>query len=130
MKNILTLSLILFVSSAAYSQSIFSKWPALDEYHKVMAQTFHPSEEGNLQPIKSRSGELKDQAALVAKSDIPTDFDSPAIRKAVKQLNKDSKALDKLIQSNKATDPQITKSIAALHDVFHDVVGLCKDEKH
>jgi hypothetical protein len=130
MKNILTLALILFISGAVQGQSIFSKWPALDEYHKVMAQTFHPSEDGNLEPIKKRSGELRDQAAMVAKSDIPTEFDSPAIRKAVKQLNKDSKALDKFIQSNKATDPQITKSLAALHDVFHDVVGLCKDEKH
>ncbi|MDZ4708980.1 MAG: hypothetical protein SH818_11325 [Saprospiraceae bacterium] len=130
MKNILTLLTILFFSITAYSQSIFSKWPALDEYHKVMAQTFHPSEDGNLEPIKKRSGELKTQAGLVAKSTIPTDFDSPAIRKAVKHLNKDSKALDKVIQSNKATDPQITKSLAALHDVFHDVVGLCKDEKH
>lgn len=130
MKNFLTLFVMLLIAVSAQSQSIFSKWPALDEYHKVMASTFHPSEDGNLAPIKSRSGELKTQAELVAKSDIPADFDSPAIRKAVKQLNKDSKALDKLVKSNKATDPQITKSLAALHDVFHDVVGLCKDEKH
>lgn len=130
MKNILTLLLILFITSASFGQSIFSKWPALDEYHKVMAQTFHPSEDGDLGPLKSKSGELKSQAALVAKSDIPAEFDSPAIRKAIKQMNKDSKALDKLIKSNKASDPQLTKSIASLHDVFHQVVGLCKDEKH
>jgi len=130
MKNLLILLTVLFFSTSAYSQSIFSKWPALDEYHKVMAQTFHPSEEGNLEPIKKRSGELKTHAGLVAKSDIPAEFNSPAIKKAVKHLNKDSKTLDKLIQSNKATDPQITKSLAALHDVFHEVVGLCKDGKH
>ena len=32
--------------------SVFSQWPALDEYHKIMSATFHPSEEGNLAPLK------------------------------------------------------------------------------
>ena len=126
-KILIVFFFLMLTAVAAQSQSIFSKWPALDEYHSVMAGTFHPSEDGNLEPIKKRSGELSSKASLVAKSKIPAEFDSKAIRKAVKRLSKDSKALDKLVQSKVASDDQITKSLAALHDVFHEIVGLCKD---
>jgi len=40
------------------------QWPALKTFHEVLSQTFHPSEEGNLEPIKSRSEELMNKAAL------------------------------------------------------------------
>ena len=128
MQKILIVCLtVMFSGIVANSQSIFSKWPALDEYHSVMAGTFHPSEDGNLEPIKKRSGELSAKASLVAKSKVPAEFDSKAIRNSVKRLSKDSKALDKLVQSKVASDDQLTKSLAALHDVFHEIVGLCKD---
>ena len=128
MQQILIVFLTLMLAGVSgNSQSIFSKWPALDEYHSVMAGTFHPSEDGNLEPIKKRSGELSEKASLVAKSKVPAEFDSKAIRNAVKRLSKDSKALDKLVQSKVASDDQITKSLAALHDVFHEIVGLCKE---
>ena len=33
-------------------------WPELMHFHKVLAQTFHPAEKGNYNPIRDRSGEL------------------------------------------------------------------------
>ncbi|WP_026999271.1 hypothetical protein [Eisenibacter elegans] len=112
------------------AQSIFDKWTELKTFHGVMSETFHPSEEGNLDPIKTRSGEMAKKANVLAKSTIPTEFKSEKIQKAVKKLQKDSKALDKLVKNKKSTDEQIKKDLASLHDVFHEIVGLCKNEKH
>jgi hypothetical protein len=115
--------------STTNAQSKFDSWQALKDFHKVMSQTFHPSEEGNLQPIKTRSGEMVEKAAALKKSTIPTEFDKKEVRAAVKQLAKDSKKLDKMIKKN-ASDAAITKSLSALHDVFHQIVGLCSNQGH
>jgi len=108
---------------------IFDLWPALGAFHKVMSATFHPMEEGDLKPIKTRSGEMAQRAGEAASSPIPPPFNTPEIAEAVKRLKKDSKALDKLVKKQ-GTDEQIKSSLTALHDVFHSIVGLCRDENH
>ena len=110
--------------------SIFDQWAALKTFHGVMSQTFHPAEEGKLEPIKTRSGEMVEKANALSKSAIPAEFNTPKILDAVKRLQLGSKDLDKLVKDKKTTDADITKSITALHDVFHEIVGLCRDENH
>lgn len=105
----------------------FIVWSQMDELHHVMSATFHPMEKGNLVPIKSRSAELAAKAKLVATSSFPARFDSPSIRSTAKKLAKDSKALDKMIQKG-ANDAAITSRLTALHDTFHEIVGLCMDD--
>lgn len=112
------------------AQSIFDKWAELKTFHGVMSQTFHSLEEGNLKPIKTRSGEMAQKAKILAKSAIPIEFKTAKIQAAVKKLQKDSKTLDKLVKNKKSTDEQITKALDALHDVFHEIVSLCKHENH
>jgi hypothetical protein len=127
-KSMLSFALFLTLFSVVGSaQSLFEQWPALKTFHSVMSETFHPAEEGNLAPIKSRSTEMADNAASLLKSPIPQAFQKPALTATLKKLKKDSKALDKMIQ-HKAGDQQITQSLTALHEVFHDIVGLCKDK--
>jgi superoxide dismutase len=104
-------------------------WPALKDFHRVMSETFHPSEEGNLSPIKARSAELMQKADAVAASTPPAEFNKPEVIKAVKKLKADSKKLNDLVVK-KATDEAIKKSLYALHDTFHQVVGLCVGEGH
>eukprot|EP01133_Synstelium_polycarpum_P014733 gene14733-17410_t len=126
------LLMVLFVALgtlASKAQNKFSSWPALGEFHKVMSETFHPSEKGDLKPVKERSAELAEKAAKLNSSMIPSEFNKPAVKKAVKLLAAESLDLDKLIRK-KATDEQIKKSLVALHDRFHEIVGLCKDEGH
>lgn len=126
-------SILVFLMSFAYllqAQSIWDKWKELKEFHVVMSQTFHPSEEGNLEPIKKRSSEMAEKANLLAKSAIPKEYNTPKIKEAVKKLQKGSKELDAFIKSSKATDEGIKQKLSALHDVFHEIVGLCKNENH
>jgi len=105
----------------------FANWPEIKAFHKVMSQTFHPSEEGNLQPIKERSAEMAEKATALKTTLIPTPFNKKEIIAAITTLAKDSKTLDKLVKS-KATDDKITKALNDLHDVFHTIVGLCSHD--
>lgn len=128
--KIKSLAVILFVLAinTMSAQSTFDKWPAIKQFHEVMSQTFHPSEEGNLEPLKARSEEMATKAAAILKSDIPAEFKTPAILASAEKLQLNSKALHKMVE-DKASDAELTKSLAELHDVFHEIVGLCSEKK-
>jgi hypothetical protein len=126
-KTFLVLAFI-FVANSISAQSTFEKWPAIKEFHGVMSQTFHPAEEGNFAPIKSRSEEMMTKATLVVKSDIPAAFKTEAILAAAGKLETQSASLHQLVTSGAANEV-IFKSLNNLHDTFHEIVGLCSDEK-
>ncbi len=100
------------------------EWPELKEVHKVRSQKFHPSEEGNLEAIKTRIGEMVEKAKTLQASKFPSDYNNDKMKKAVDQLVTDSQKLQKAIKEG-ASDKKITKSLSGLHDVFHQIVGLC-----
>lgn len=128
---------ILFVlaSVTVYSQdnkSIFDSWPELKTFHGVMSQTFHPSEEGNLEPIRTRIDEFKSKAEALAASKIPDNLNNEKVKGAVADLKSGAAALKKQIDA-KADDETIKKALSGLHDTFHKIVGLCmhpETEKH
>ena len=127
MKKLVLIVISIISFQFVQAQSIMEKWPELKAFHSIMSQTFHPSEEGNLQPIKERSKEMMEKAAQLADSKIPLEYKTDAIVKAVEQLKSDTKKLHKMI-GNKASDKEITAALSALHDVVHQIVGLCKKE--
>lgn len=127
MKKMLALLTMVLLSAGAFAQTKPMDWAELKAFHSVMSATFHPAEEGKLEPIKTRSGEMVEKAVALQKSNPPADFDKKEIKKKVNALAKGSKGLDKMIKSN-AADAEIVKSLTALHDVFHDIVGLCSGE--
>jgi hypothetical protein len=94
-----------------------------------MSTTFHPSEEGNLEPIKRRSEEMLKKAEEWMKSTPPPEFNNPIVKKKLKLLFKESKALDKLVKS-KAKDEKIKSALAKLHDRFHEIIAICDDDEH
>ncbi|WP_293785684.1 hypothetical protein [uncultured Pedobacter sp.] len=110
------------------AQESFDKWPALENFHTVISQTFHPAEEGNLFPVKKRSGELLKKAVLLHKSDIPVEFSRPGIIPAVHKLYLETAALDKLVKG-KSGDKLILAQLKQVHDCFHTIVGICSDKK-
>lgn len=123
-----TIFTFLFLSSSLFSQTTFDKWPAIKEFHEVMSQTFHPAEEGNLEPIKTRSEEMMLKAAAVLKTDIPEEFRTNSILASSEKLQLKSKSLHKMILA-KATDDEILKSLTELHNIFHEIIGLCSEKK-
>jgi hypothetical protein len=119
---------VLAFTGKGYAQEEKDNWPELTAFHKVMAQTFHPSEEGNLAPIKERSGEMLKKAEVLLKSKIPAENNNKKVITALKNLKKGCKKVDKLVKS-KASDQDITKSLSELHDLFHTVAGACTHEE-
>ena len=85
--------LIAAMTTKASAQSKFDAWPQLKEFHKVMSQTFHPVEEGNYEPIKTRIGEMVEKANALVSNPIPAEFNNKKVKKACSKLAKDSKKL-------------------------------------
>lgn len=130
MKNkIAIIILLMFIGSSAFSQSKMQSWKELKDFHMVMSQTFHPSEEGNLEPIKTRATEMKEKATALAASKIPAEFDNKKVKAAVMKLKEGTVKMEKMV-ADKASDKDITSHLISLHDIFHEIVGLCKDEDH
>lgn len=131
MKKILSLFVlfaVLVISKPCQAQEK-AKWNELEEFHKVMSQTFHPSEEGKLEPIRSRSQEMLDKAILWKNSTAPEGFDKTAVIKSLKQLVKGAKEVNSLVKKN-AGDKEIKDELAELHEVFHQIVEKCEKEEH
>ncbi|MCX6232446.1 MAG: hypothetical protein NTZ33_12995 [Bacteroidetes bacterium] len=131
MKKIISISIVLIAAfifaNNGRAQKKPDNWPQKTAFHTVMANTFHPSEEGNLEPIKKRSGEMVQKAEEWMKSTPPAEFNTPKVKEKLKLLYNESVALDKLVKS-KASDKKITATLAKLHDRFHEIVEVCKHE--
>lgn len=128
-KLIILITVVVAMTIDTKAQSTFDSWPELKAFHSVMSATFHPAEEGNLKPIREKSDELAAKAAKLQNALVPEQFNKPAIKASIKKLAAESKALNQMIKK-KAKDAVILKSLTALHDRFHEIVGLCRDEKH
>ena len=128
--NIKSLSLVLFslfVNSIS-AQSIFEKWPEMNVFHEVISETFHPTEENNLEPLKTRSEELMKKAENLLNSNIPEEYRTKAILSALEILQLKSETLHKLVTS-KVSDTELKQSIIGVHDAFHEIVGLCNEKE-
>jgi hypothetical protein len=130
-KLILALGLLLITANLSYGQ--MSDWKQQKDFHAVMSKTFHPAEEGNYQPIKTRSAELAAKADAWKNSAMPeTIQNKKEVKKTLKKLSKDAGKLDRKIK-NGVSDEVLKTDLIGLHDTFHTLVGLCnakEDHNH
>jgi hypothetical protein len=64
-----------------------------------MSQTFHPAEEGNLAPIKSKIAEMQAKAVAFQKSEIPAELpNKEEIKKNLDELVNGTKVLAKKLK--------------------------------
>jgi hypothetical protein len=123
MKKIFVLLFAVFVAFSLNAQS--KKWKEMEDFHSVMSQTFHPAEEGQLGPIKSRSQEMEEKALAWYRSDAPEGFDKGKVKAPLKKLSKGAKELNKLVKAN-ASDAVLKEKLSALHDAFHEIMEKCE----
>jgi len=105
---------------------VFIQWPTLDEYHSIMSKTFHPAEEGNIEPTKTNATLLVEKAKLLNQSAIPETLIKPGIKELIIKLEKESIELAELVKSKQA-DAKLKQAIFALHDRFHEIMGKCME---
>ncbi len=99
-------------------------WKEFAAFHEVISQTFHPSEEGKLQPIRTRSQELLNKAMAWKNSTAPAGYNKKVIKKSLQDLVKQAGELNKLVKEN-AADKVIKEKISAVHDLFHEALEKC-----
>ena len=106
-------------------------WLALKEFHKVMAQTFHPAEEKNFEPLRSRSGEMYAKAILLKNSRPPETINNKKVQDALSRLEKQCFIIHSTVQKpSKKVDVQnalLFDQITKAHEIFHEIQGLCHD---
>jgi len=123
MKNILSLTLfsaLMLRALPAVSQQK-AKWKEMEEFHEVMSKTFHPAEEGKLEPIKAGSGEMVNKAVAWKNSTAPAGYDQAAVQKNLGKLVKGAKKVDNLVRKS-ASDADIKEQLTELHNIFHEIV--------
>jgi len=123
--NAFTAITLFFVSSMMFAQPAATKnWAELNNFHEVMSRVYHPTEEGNLLPIKTWSETLMQKAEQLTLQPIPTEFNNAKIQESITRLQAKTKEVHKLV-TDKASDAAITKVLTQAHDNFHEIVGLC-----
>ena len=127
MKKSVVLSLFMLFTAIAFGQNKMDSWAELKDFHAVMSQTFHPSEDGNLQPIKQRADELLQKAMALYDSKKPAEFDTPQMKESITKLATDCKLIVGMI-ADKKSDEELTKKLTEAHDSFHNIVGLCNNQ--
>jgi hypothetical protein len=106
-----------------------AKWKEMEDFHAVMGGTFHPAEEGKLEPIRTRSKEMVDKAVAWEKSTAPAGYDKKAVSGTLKKLVTGAKEIDKMVKA-KANDQALKTKLSSLHDVFHEIMEKCEKSEH
>lgn len=127
MKKVLAFVAAVFFTITSFAQSKFENWPEMKTFHSILSETFHPAEEGNMQPIKNRSHELLINVKLINKSPVPASVDNDQMRKTLKRLEKETDKLNALVVRQEQSNT-IMKQLNIVHDTFHEIAGMCKKD--
>ena len=129
MKKIACLFVAVFTLIAFAQAQEKKTWKEMDEFHTVMSATFHPAEEGKLDPIKKRSQEMADKAVAWQKSTAPEGYDKEKVEGSLKKLVKGTKELNKLVKG-KSSDKVLKEKLSGLHEIFHEIMEKCEKGEH
>lgn len=129
MKKYVCLMIACFTAVAFTQAQEKITWKEMNEFHTVMSETFHPAEEGHLDPIKTRSQEMVDKAVAWQKSSAPEGYDKKKVDASLKKLVQGTKELNSLIKA-KSSDKIITAKLSGLHDTFHEIMEKCEKGEH
>ena len=133
MKNLSTILLLLAVFAAACSSkkeeptateteatAATEEWPAMDAYHLVMAEAFHPfKDSANLEPVKVQAAELAKSAEAWVNAPLPEKVNNDEVKAKLQELKTSSDALAQLVATG--TAEEIGSSLTAVHDKFHEI---------
>ncbi len=130
MKYIKTLAIVAFVFAAnSLSAQAIQGWPAMKEFHEVMSRSFHPTEQGNFEPLRNFAETLAFKAGELSTKDIPKEYKTKELMEKIAKLQAKTQEIAKLVKA-KAADQALKQPISDAHDIFHEIVGMCNGEKH
>jgi len=108
-------------TEATEAESMDEEWVALDAFHTVMADVYHPlKDSGNLQPIKSRSEELTAEADNLADAKLPPKVDTEEVKAMISALQESVHGINDEVKAG-APDEQIKSLLEGAHALFHHI---------
>ena len=128
MKNALLLSFrflafVFFVSCSKQhqhqeSQTQDSLWNGMDEFHFIMAESFHPfKDSSNLEPAKKYAHEMDSIAGVWLSSPRPEKVNTDVIKEKLQKLKTGTELFAVAVLEE--SDSTLAKSLTNLHDQFH-----------
>lgn len=124
MKKVFVFVLLALGLVAAKAQK--ADWPAMHQFHAVMSKTFHPAEEGKLQPTKDSAAVLLAKAIVWQKSAVPAGYKASVTAPILKKLVKQCGVLSKAVKAGKS-DAELTVQITKAHEIFHEIMEKCRE---
>ena len=121
-------AVLCFTFSISFGQGKLANWPEMQAFHDVLSHTFHPAEGGDMATIRKRSHELLADAKKVNMSPLPPQYDNEKMHKALKRLEKESDKLNAFCVRQEQNSV-IMKQLKEVHEIFHEIVGMCGDQK-
>ncbi|MDI1353595.1 MAG: hypothetical protein PSX36_01665 [bacterium] len=116
------IALLLFQHANAQKKA---QWKELSDFHNVMSKTFHPAEEGNLQPLKDNSADLLAKARIWQISVYPAGYKVDETKIVLAELTSKCDEVNRAVIAKKS-DAELKKLITEAHDVFHQVAEKCR----
>jgi len=123
MKQVLFIIGLFTITMGANAQK--ATWKEMNDFHGVMSDAFHSSEEDNLQPLKQRAGELVSKAKVWQASAVPQGYNAELAKPILKKLVKQCEAIKKSVKKKKS-DAELKTLIAEAHDTFHEIMEKCR----
>lgn len=96
------------------------EWKEMDEFHMVMAESFHPyKDSSNLEPAIKNSEAMIAAAERWANAPLPEQVDNDETKAKLKELTDATADFADIVNNG---DPQkIGESLTAMHDLFHEL---------
>jgi hypothetical protein len=93
-------------------------WKEMDDFHMVMAESFHPyRDSGNIQPVRQYAEEMASLADSWSKSELPARVSTDEVKTVLAQLKTETQELSTIVASQDSI--AIGESLTHVHDIFH-----------
>lgn len=100
-------------------------WPAMDQYHLTLMRAWHAANQaGDLAPARANAATLVEHAGAWAASSVPAACGGASTAGEVASISTDSHKLARMVEG-KVPDAELKAALAALHERFEKVMGLC-----
>ena len=106
-------------TEAAATEAVSNdEWPTMDEFHMVMAESFHPfKDSANLEPAKANAAEMARVAEKWAAAGLPEKVNNDEVKANLEKLKTETAAFVTTVQGTDAA--AIGTALTNLHDLFH-----------
>ena len=123
----LVVMMLVMIPAMSFAQNSKTAWPELKAFHTLIAATFHPSEDGNFQPVREKADSLLFAAKAWQASKIPVNYKSDETKATLVRLVNQCENVWQAVKA-KAADEKLKVLISDAHDIFHHIVEKCKKE--